>query len=101
MPLSQNQRVLALLRSRGEQGVSPVDFAAPNVVDGQAPIMRLAARIKDLRDDGLPIRDAGWVGPVRRYVLEQPTAAPEPRDTVSRLFAPEPAKPASAYDDAA
>lgn len=51
--MSQNDRVLAALRNGP---VSPISFAAPNVIDGGPPVMRVAARIKDLRDAGHLIR---------------------------------------------
>jgi hypothetical protein len=51
--VSQTSRILAALRNGP---VSPISFAAPNVIDGGPPIMRVAARIKDLRDAGHLIR---------------------------------------------
>ena len=41
-------RVLAQLE---RQPVSQVDFLAPDVIDGLKPITRLAARIRDLKDE--------------------------------------------------
>src|SRR5690349_5057933 len=48
----QKQRVLAALRSRGALGVTAVDFASGRVCDGGKPIMRVAARVLELRQDG-------------------------------------------------
>lgn len=52
--MTDKQRVHRLLIARGDLGVSPVDFQSPTI-DGGKPIMRVAARIKELRDDGEPI----------------------------------------------
>jgi hypothetical protein len=50
---SQNERVLALLR----QGpLAAVDLQPPNVVDGLAPVWRVAARIDALKHRGYEIR---------------------------------------------
>jgi hypothetical protein len=46
---SQKDRVLMALH---HGPVTPVDFAAPNVIDGLNPIMRLARVIGDLEKDG-------------------------------------------------
>lgn len=48
----QVDRILLALRSGP---VSPIDFAAPNVIDGGLPVMRVAARVQDLRDRGYEI----------------------------------------------
>lgn len=47
----QVDRVLAALRAN-PQGLNETRFAAPNVIDGGAPIQRVAARIWDLKQDG-------------------------------------------------
>jgi len=52
---SQNDRVLRLLRMRGEYGVTVNDFDRGKgvpAVDGGARITRLAARVTDLKDAG-------------------------------------------------
>ena len=48
--MTQKQRILRMLHQRGGLGVTPVDFAGPNVIDGGAPIMRVAGRINGLRN---------------------------------------------------
>lgn len=48
MKLTQRQRVKRALDQRGPRGVSPVDFTSPTI-DGGPPIMRVAARIYELR----------------------------------------------------
>ena len=53
--MTQNDRVLALLRQRGDQGLNTADLMAP-AVDGRKPILRLAARIFDLQQQGYRIR---------------------------------------------
>jgi hypothetical protein len=53
--MTQNQRVLDYLERHGY--VNTVDFMAPEVCDGGRPIIRLAARIYDLRVQGHHIDD--------------------------------------------
>lgn len=68
--MSQCSRILAAL----ENGpVSPIDFAAPDVIDGGAPIMRVAARIQDLRDQGLEIATATAANGTAIYTITQGT----------------------------
>jgi hypothetical protein len=50
--MTQQARVLAALRHRGTHGITAADFAAGRVIDGQKPIMRVAARILELRKEG-------------------------------------------------
>jgi len=57
MTATQCERVLAALERSGAHGITQVDFALPNVIDGGPPITRVAARIKELRDQGHPIRN--------------------------------------------
>lgn len=57
-----------MLHQRGGLGVTPVDFTGPDVIDGGAPILRLAGRINDLRNQGYVIRTFKK-GQVARYVL--------------------------------
>lgn len=73
---SQVERVRRALERAGPDGVSPVDFALPEVVDGGRPIMRLAARILDLRRQGLSINVSSDPNGTARYVL---TSEPGPR----------------------
>lgn len=71
--MSQNGRVLALLRARGARGVTVVDFdpgPGGQVADGGPRFTRLAARIKDLRDQGHTIVKTGETAQgFARYVL--------------------------------
>lgn len=55
---AQTKRVSRAL-DRYPAGVCQVDFLLPNVIDGLAPITRLAARVKDLRDAGEAIEVIG------------------------------------------
>ncbi len=48
--MTQTDRVLAAARSY--RGCCALDFQLPNVVDGGAPILRVAARIHDLEEQG-------------------------------------------------
>lgn len=66
--MTQRERVLKMLHQRGALGVTPVDFAGPDVIDGGAPIMRLAPRVQELRDQGYVIRTFKK-GQVAKYVL--------------------------------
>jgi len=50
--MTQKQRILAQLKAAGGRGVSPTDFLAPDVCDGGKPILRVAARILDLKNEG-------------------------------------------------
>lgn len=67
--MTQTERVLDLLRSRGRAGVTALD--ALSVVGS----FRLAARIKDLREGGHDIETQIVVTPTRkriaRYVLHE------------------------------
>lgn len=68
MSKSQTAAVLALLRERGQAGITPMDGL--HVVGS----MRLGARIFDLRAQGYVIRTERFTTPngavVARYVLE-------------------------------
>lgn len=72
--MSDKTRVLAQLR-RGP--VTPVDFQAP-AVDGGKPILRVAARIGELRAEGHDITTVA-TKPVAKYVLKTDAEAqPKP-----------------------
>ena len=73
--LTQQQRVLRLALSRGEQGITAADFMLPNVPDGGAPITRLAARIRDLTNDGIRFTDGGRRQSLKVYVLDRASLA--------------------------
>jgi hypothetical protein len=57
--MTQQDRVLAALTRAGARGVTQVDFLLPNVIDGGAPITRVAARVNELRNDGFQIQTDG------------------------------------------
>lgn len=83
--MTQTNRVLAALYRAGRAGITQVDFALPNVIDGGAPITRVAARIKDLRDTGVRIEVIGTRHSCAVYALVQlptpvPALQPNPRD---------------------
>lgn len=73
-PLTQRDRVLRQLERTGH--VSPEDFLLPDVCDGLAPILRVAPRIGELRDQGLPIVTGTTRHGTALYVLQHP----EPTD---------------------
>ena len=89
--VGQKARVLAALRIRGAHGITAADFAAGRVIDGHKPIMRVAARILELRQDGHRIvvegeRDGGCY--VYR-LLEDAQDTPAPRPNPMPVQAPE------------
>lgn len=90
--MNQAPRVLAALRAHPDRGVTSVDFLRIPTIDGGPPITRLAARIKELKDDGHSIVDAGTKDGCKVYRLEQPLAD-------GQLFAA--AAPNAIYGDAA
>lgn len=57
--MTQKQRVLRALERAGRRGITAVDFASPNVCDGRDPILRLSARVDELRRDGHRIERTG------------------------------------------
>lgn len=67
--MTQTERVLRALQQAGDRGVTQVDFALPDVVDGLPPITRVAARVKDLREQGHMIVAAGTRQSCRVYTL--------------------------------
>lgn len=75
--MRQRDRVLRALK-RHPDGVTQVDFLAPNVIDGGAPITRVAARIRDLRQDGHVIEVNGERYGCVVYRLPQPEPVPIP-----------------------
>lgn len=64
---TQTARILRALE-RGP--VTPVDFGAPDVIDGGKPIMRVAARIQDLRDRGYQITTSTAPNGIAIYEME-------------------------------
>lgn len=79
--MSQCARILRALESGP---VSPIDFAAPNVMDGGKPIMRVAARVQDLRGRGHDISTRTASNGTAVYTLmqgaQQDTATEESRE---------------------
>ena len=105
---TQTQRVLAALKAEGSRGITAVDFAAPHVWDDGPPIMRVAARINELRLEGHNIVDGGTRDGVKVYRLVSAPAAPAaeqpPAEGTDALFdAPKwtPPPRIAVYDDAA
>jgi hypothetical protein len=66
--MTQKQRILDALKNAGGRGVSTTDFLAPDVCDGGKPILRVAARILDLKNEGHTI-DCQTEAGVAVYVL--------------------------------
>jgi hypothetical protein len=104
---TQRERVLRALRDHPD-GITAVDFAAPDVVDGGHPIMRVAARVKELRDLGAEIFADGRRNGVAIYRLHEVEPLPPPsvvspaRDTeADALFELPPVKRSPWYEDAA
>ncbi len=71
-PRTQRERVLAALRLGP---TTPIDWLAPNVRDDGKPILRLGARIHELREDGHAITMRLTAGGVAEYRL-LPRSAP-------------------------
>jgi hypothetical protein len=90
--MTQTARVLAALRSRGAHGITAADFAAGRVIDGQKPIMRVAARILELRQAGHRIevigeRDGGcYVYRLVHDTQDNPPPRPTPHEPGGSLF---------------
>lgn len=77
----EQERVLRALRQRDARGITQVDFDAPDVIDGQKPIKRVAARVHELiHEYGHDIGDGGRRNSCKVYVLhlEGQTAARPP-----------------------
>lgn len=70
--VSQTERVLDALRKAGPRGITAVDFALPDVIDGGPPIMRVAARVMDLRRQGHTIIASGRRQKCQAYELVVP-----------------------------
>jgi hypothetical protein len=95
--MTQSDRVLAALSRAGARGITSVDFIRHPTVDGGPPILRVAARIRDLRDQGIEIETDGERDGVAVYKLRtvsstapggdrvvEPAPSAEPSD--GRLF---------------
>lgn len=80
---TQRLRVLTALRTAGRVGITQGDFLLPDVSDGGDPITRIAARIDELRDQGVAIDKAGRRGKFDIYCLVDASNLPA---TPERLF---------------
>lgn len=78
MTETQCYRVLKALRAHPD-GLTQVDFLAPDVIDGGYPITRLAARIQDLRDRGAEIFVDGKRNGCAIYRLHEALPVPPPK----------------------
>jgi hypothetical protein len=102
--MTQRERVLTALEAHGVVGVKTTDFLLPDVIDDGSPIIRLAARVKDLRDEGYRIRSYTELNGVCRYVLvpnetvQGPVLSDEP-DTADLFDAGEYAPASSGWPD--
>lgn len=87
---TQATRVLAALARAGDRGVTQGDWLVPGGADGAGRITRVAARVEELRSDGIAIavdgKREGFA--VYRLVLEASS-------TPGRALFDMPAKPAN------
>jgi hypothetical protein len=97
--MTQNKRVLRALR-RHPQGICQGDFFPPNVLDGGYPITRLAARIKDLREQGHEIEVDGerWGYAVYKLAQARQEREPVPPAEMPAIPVDENAKPDALFD---
>ncbi|WCB92293.1 hypothetical protein DSM104299_00983 [Baekduia alba] len=107
--MTQTARVEQLLRRRGELGITAADFLLPDVADGGPPILRLAARVDELRSrHGVTIVtlfEHKGDARVARYVLREqhfvtasmPVNAPDASD---QLLAPPPRSAVLGWEEA-
>jgi hypothetical protein len=102
---TQADRVLMSLVQAGSQGVTQGDWLAPTGADGLGRITRVAARVGELREDGLNVVTEGERDGFSVYVLR---AAPKrvvvdsSGSPAGSLFEAAPARPrTSAYFDEA
>ena len=91
-PRTQRERVLAALRRAGERGLTQVDWLLHDVIDGGPPIVRLPARVDELRQAGHHIEHAGRRNRCVIYRLADlpaPVVSPQlPDDDPTALFGP-------------
>jgi hypothetical protein len=69
--VTQADRLLTALTRAGAKGITSVDFIRYPTIDGGPPILRIAARVKDLRNEGFNIITEGERDGVAVYKLEQ------------------------------
>lgn len=70
--MTQGERVLRELRRQAGRGVTAWDFCGPSVIDGGPRIMRVGARILELKRAGHAIVKAGRRDGHDVYVLREP-----------------------------
>lgn len=81
--VTQKDRIERALRRTGQRGITQADFIGAVIVDGGAPITRVAARIDELKQSGLKItafghRDGGCViYRLEEHIPPPPAAAPK------------------------
>jgi hypothetical protein len=68
--MTQKERILKALRIAGERGVTTVDMVNGSLGE---PILRGAARIEELRDEGFAIKTVKLKNRTARYVLVMST----------------------------
>lgn len=68
--MTQKERILKALRAAGERGVTTVDMVNGSLGE---PILRGAARIEELRDEGFAIKTLKLKNRTARYVLVMST----------------------------
>ena len=93
MKLTQTQRILRLALERGEDGITAVDFQLPDVADGGAPILRVAARIGELEEDGIHFTDGGTRNRCKVYVLDRESLARATKPPTTTFGPPSAASP--------
>jgi hypothetical protein len=76
--MTQTERVVRALRLAGERGITQIDFLLPNVIDGGKPITRVAARVKDAREQGEAILVDGERDSCVIYKTAAQAPAPQP-----------------------
>lgn len=103
--MSQCDRVLALLRSRGGDGLNTAELQEAPIVDGGAPILRLAARVHQLQERGIAITSRREQNGTATYTLTEegfPTGRIPPRtDGSTGVALAAGHKPASAFGNRA
>lgn len=83
--MTQKERVLKAILDAGQNGIRPEQFLAPNVCDGGKPILRLAARVLDLKNEGHEIAcRVDRVSSTAIYTLKGETLAVTPSQVSGR-----------------
>jgi hypothetical protein len=101
---SQADRVLMSLVQAGGRGVTQSDWLQPGGVDGLGRITRLAARVGELRDDGLNVVTEGESDGFAVYKLRAARSRVVATDEGSPavgLFDPAPDRPSAYFGEAA